>query len=170
MGGYLEVAKRYLAKATALILCVTSAGFAIVLGGPVARAGTGPCPSPSYQFVYDEWSPTDGDIAGMRSPIQLRRTGDVCSPSGVLYEWVGTYNSATVEISQIGWAHYLPLGFCRFTYWASSGSSSGVDFSRCGSDPAGTIRPYKIEETSYPSGDYRYSIYDCGTSGWGELH
>lgn len=128
---------------------------------------TGTCPSTSsYEWTVDRWSPADGDLAGMRSPIELRKSGDVCSPNGVVYQWVGVWTDSA--ISQIGWGSQHTLGFCRFTFWETSSYSSGIQWSRCGTDPPGTVRLFKVEDTQYgpPTFIHRFSIYDCGVSGW----
>jgi hypothetical protein len=135
----------------------------------VAQANVGSCPGTlNYDFIQDRWEPADQANAGFRAPIELRKNGDVCSDNGVVYEWVGIFtNGSNGGISQIGWADYYPMGYCRFWYWDNgNGSNSGVMFNHCGDDSIGTSRFFKVEETNY-SGTHRYSIYDCGTGGWG---
>ncbi len=155
------------------LLVATLFGAAVsTLVAPTAGAGVGTCPvNVNYDFIVDAWAPSNPPN-GVRSPIELRKNGDVCSPgpwTGAVYEWVGVYNntgSGGGAISQVGWTLTSGKGYCRFWYWDNgSGGNSGVNYSRCGQDGAGDVRLYKVEDTLV-SGTHRYSVWDCGTSGW----
>jgi hypothetical protein len=132
------------------------------------------CPAVDYDFLQNGWSPSDGSIAGFRSSIELRKNGSVCSPDGFASPWVGVQSNTNGGISQIGWDHESSLGYCRFwEYNDGHGYDSGPIDSRCGTDAAGAVRFYQVEDTYVAAlHQHYYSIYDCGTADWsscGEL-
>src|SRR2546421_404545 len=89
------------------------------------------CPSLiAYDLDGQTWAPSDGDVAAVRAPIQMRTDGLVCSGgpvAGFALAWIGIENSAKTSLVAIGFDHFYDsnLGtgrYCRF--WATDGSSA----------------------------------------------
>ena len=125
-------------------------------------------PSPNFDFLFEDWSPSDGLLSGFRAPIKLRKNGAVCTPDGHTDSWVGI-ESALGGLAQVGWTHDGTKGYCRFWQWFdASGGTTGPQLSRCQQDADGDVRLYKIQQWFNPDErTYHYGIYDCAEAGWG---
>lgn len=121
------------------------------------------CPSSTaYDFASNAWYPSDGDVGGIRAPVNLRRDGSVCTGGpqlGFAAGWIGIENSAGTSIAQIGFIHvYDPnLGvgkYCEF--WAIDGGAAHLY--NCGAWGDDALLHFMITKgTSY------YNIQDCGS-------
>jgi hypothetical protein len=125
-------------------------------------------PNPNFDFLFEEWAPSDGLLAGFRAPIKLRKDGAVCTPDGHTDSWVGI-ESPLGGLAQVGWTHDGTKEYCRFWQWFdASGGTTRAHLSRCGIDADGDVRLYKIQQWFNPDeGTYHYGIYDCAEADWG---
>lgn len=143
--------------------------LAQVFAAGTASAAT--CPSsPHHDWVSSAWNTTSA--RGVRAPVQLRKTGTVCTVSGSQEQdqdsdWIAIEPGNAQKIVQAGFVHLhnYSLGvnqYCRF--WANGGGA--VHAYKCGSDSGGKYVYFVVRLVNAYYG-YYYKILDCGTSGYG---
>jgi hypothetical protein len=145
----------------------------------VAAARTGALPrNPGCDVAFGNvqmgayWQPSNGDVGGIRAPINLRRDWELCTDSNdddFMAVWIaieqGTFNGNATGITQAGWIHErngngTASEDCRF--WAIGiGVSNAYDCT----DSDNTTVYFRIDTYSAPGGDLFYNVDDCGTAG-----
>lgn len=129
-----------------------------------------PCPANThYDFVFSQWNTTSAH--GVQAPIQLRKTGVVCTTQGTdgfTAAWIGIQDNNSNDLAQIGFDHHYSTSaandvYCRF--WAiGTGSPHFYD---CGLNSGGTYIYFRIQRDPAGGTDYLYFIQDCGQDGYG---
>lgn len=102
---------RQLGLSVAVLLLVMVSG---VLVAPLAARAVIACPAPGNTLYGGAQTPDDGNIGGIRAPVQSRRDGTTCNgtspvPAGTA-DWIGIENGSLNDpgnkLVQIGLAHY----------------------------------------------------------------
>jgi len=161
-------------KTTAPLLAAILAASLLFVSVPSARAAS--CGLSVYDQRYDRRD-ANSSAYGFRSPITLRRNGDLCTggshPATAVFDWVGIEDLTPTSpaLEQIGWVHVLASpyfdGFCRFYESIFGTTDSGAQTYQCGTDTGGTVHYYKIEDVYDPiSHANHYAASDCGQSDW----
>jgi hypothetical protein len=137
----------------------------VVVGATPANAVA--CASNARSQLGGIQDPADGNLFGVRAPIENRLDGLVCQSSLNLptASWIGVEGGGVNEFAQIGFAHHWSSMdsrgyYCRF--WAFDTGSP--HYYGCDAQIEGQYVYYKILVVG-PGPVYHFEIYDCGTSG-----
>lgn len=120
---------------------------------------------------------SDGTVAGIRAPVQLRRQGTLCTPEITDVPFTANYisleddhlgSSTLGEIRQIGWYDYpanSPSGtsapFCKF-YAVGMGAGHGYECNHTD----GQETNFQVDLYTDSLGNAHIEMLDCGSSGW----
>ena len=149
----------------ALTIAVLLAG-ALLSPVQVVPAYAANCPANSaYDFVSNDWNPSNNDVEGIRAPIVLVTDAVTCSNSlgeGFAAAYIAIENNAITKITQIGFSgDYDPsLGgtkYCRF--WAID---SGVPNNYGTCSLTNNLQAFfKIHTWTLSGGSTVYRVEDC---------
>ena len=135
------------------------------LSFPAASAAS--CPSTAnHDWVGAQW--TTSSAIGVRAPVQMRKTGTVCTTQGSQEpdqdsDWIAIVSGS--YIVQAGTIHLYndalsASQYCRF--WAIG--TRTVHKYGCGTDSGGTYIYFRVHLVNAYYG-YYYDVDDCGTGG-----
>lgn len=116
-----------------------------------------------YEHIGAKQTPADGDLGGVRAPIENRKDGLVCEDgsANITTPWIGMQDNS--GINQIGFLHkWSPQDnrgyYCRF--WAIG--IGVVHPYGCDQQTEGDNVYYKVVVVEDAFGVYRWEINDCG--------
>ncbi len=154
-----------------LVTLVVTAPAAVLVAQPpaVADACVG---TANHAWRSDTWAPDD--VTGIRAPVRLRKSGDVCVPGSgdegdQASVWIAIEPQTSDEIVQLGFVHVIDdpgtgsTKFCRF--WAIGGGA--VHAYNCGNDSGGDQVWFriKVDTPGPPDTNKYYYLQDCGKAG-----